>query len=245
MFFVTGSMRPIFRAIVSWNQRPPSGPRMRPRGPPCTVSRDGSGYSVMTPSRLMRPIWSAPDSVNHMARSGPATMLPGTESACGDARPSRLLAVVGSGNSAIVPSTPTRPMAGGPGGAKGGAGFSGDGGAATLWKAYWVNQRSPPGPMARLAASRPADNGNVRTVPSGARRPTAGVVPWSVNQTAPSGARISSPGSPPAALRGKSVTTGLAQGSPAAALTVLAVFEPDGSVAEVVVVGSGAVVEGA
>src|SRR5207248_1041202 len=66
-------------------------------------------------------------------------------------------------------------------------------------------------------------SGNIRTVPSGARRPTA-ARPLSVNQTAPSGATASSVGLPPS-LSGNSVTDGLAHGSPAFGLAVVEVVE--------------------
>src|SRR5579872_3114401 len=63
-----GVMRPILFAVISTNQRFPSGPCTMPYGP---AFLSGSGNSTTAPSVLMRPILPAALSVNQRLPSGP------------------------------------------------------------------------------------------------------------------------------------------------------------------------------
>src|ERR1051326_4071937 len=65
-------MRPML--AISPNQSAPSGPEVMSSngGPPKLTG--GTGYSVMTPAMVIRPILSTFDSVNQSAPSDPAVM---------------------------------------------------------------------------------------------------------------------------------------------------------------------------
>ena len=98
-----GVIRPILPYPV--NHRLPSGPAAIPLGLPATPMVVGRGYSVMTPSGVIRPILSPADSVNqadsvnHRLPSGPAAI------------PCGLLPAVGRGYSVMTPAGVIRPIA--------------------------------------------------------------------------------------------------------------------------------------
>src|SRR5579864_8385606 len=121
---------PTLLALVSVNQRLPSGPATMQNAPLQAV---GIGYAVIAPPVV---IWSmslpgrGPFSVNHRLPSGPAVIPPGLVA------PS---ASTGIGNSVIAPVVVIRPI---------------------LSALYSVNQRLPSGPFVMLVAPLPVAVGN-------------------------------------------------------------------------------------
>src|SRR5579871_2920878 len=118
---VPGVRRPIACALVSVNQRLPSGPPTIAFGPASGV---GSMYSLKLPSEPRRPIWFTADSVNQSAPSGPVVIPAGPEFGVGSAtvstcpsavaKPSRPPLVMNSGPvryTTVNQSAPSGPRA--------------------------------------------------------------------------------------------------------------------------------------